>query len=260
LQGNTKESELADIYATPEADLAQGIEGDRAGGNVDDAVAGDFQVDMLDTMGEAWRGLKGFKLKCHIALVLFFLVFLGAGMLFGVIAAILAGTGADESVIGVLSLVFQLVITMLSLPMSYALLIMAMRHANGKSVSAGEIFRHFGTIGSLFVAYLLETILIMIGIVLLILPGIYLMFAYMFAMPLIVEKKMGPWQALETSRRALTRVWFRFFGFIWLIGLINVLGVLTLGIAWIWTIPWSILAMAMVYEKIFGVEAHTLAD
>ena len=251
---------MADIYATPEADLAQGIEADRAGGNIDDAVAGNFQVDMLETLGEAWRGLKGFKLKCHIALILYFLVFLGAGVLFGILAAILAATGADESVIGVLSFVFQLVITLFALPMSYALFIMAMRHAHGKPVSAGEIFRHFGTVGSLFVAYLLGTILIMLGTLLLVLPGIYLMFAYMYAMPLIVEKKIGPWQALETSRRAVTRVWFRFFGFIWLLTLINVLGVLTLGIAWIWTIPWSILAMAMVYEKIFGVEAHTLAD
>jgi len=251
---------MADIYATPEADLAQGFEADRAGGNVDDAVAGNFQVGMLETLGEAWRGLKGFKLKCLIALILYLLVFLGAGMVFGGLAAILAATGADESVLGVLSLVFQLVITLLALPMSYALLIMAMRHAHGKRVSAGEIFRHFGTIGSLFVTYLLQTILITIGFMLLILPGIYLMFAYVYAMPLIVEKKMGPWQALETSRKAVTRVWFRFFGFLWLITLINMLGVFTLGIAWIWTVPWSVLAMAMVYEKIFGVEAHTLAD
>jgi hypothetical protein len=251
---------MADIYATPEADLAQDIEADRAGGNIDDAVAGNFRVGMLETLGEAWRGLKGFKLKCHIALVLFMLVFLGAGVLFGVLAAVLASTGADESVIGTLSLVFQVVITMVALPMSYALLIMAMRHANGKSVSAGEIFRHFDTIVSLFVAYILETIMIMIGLLLLVLPGIYLMYAYLYAMPLIVEKKMGPWHAMETSRKALTRVWVRFFGFIWLIMLINMLGVLTLGIAWIWTVPWSILAMAMVYQKIFGIEAHTLAD
>ena len=251
---------MADIYATPEADLAQDIEADRSGGNIDDAVAGNFRVNMLETLGEAWRGLKGFKLKCHIALVLYLLVFLGAGALFGVLAAVLAGTGADESVIGVLSLVFQVVIRSVALPMSYAVLIMAMRHANGKSVSAGEIFRHFGTIVSLFVAYLLEVVLITIGLVLLVLPGIYLMFAYIYAMPLIVEKKMGPWHAMETSRKALTKVWFRFFGFIWLITLINMLGILTLGIAWIWTVPWSILAMAMVYQKIFGIEAHTLAD
>ena len=251
---------MSDIYATPEADLSQDIELDRAGGNIDDAVAGNFQVNMLETLGEAWRGLKGFKLKCHLGLILYFLVFLAATVVYGVAVTLIASSGADESIIGVMGIVFQLVITVISLPMSYALFIMAMRHANNKSVSAGEVFRHFGSIVSLFVAYILEVILIMIGFMLLVLPGIYLMFAYMYAMPLIIEKKMGPWHAMEVSRRALTRVWFRFFGFVWLILLINTLGIFTLGIAWIWTIPWSILAMAMVYEKIFGVEAHTLAE
>ena len=251
---------MSDIYATPEADLSQDIELDRAGGNIDDAVAGNFQVNMLETLGEAWRGLKGFKLKCHLGLILYFLVFLGATVVYGIVVTLIATSGADESIIGVLGIVFQLVITVISLPMTYALFIMAMRHANNKSVSAGEVFRHFGSIVSLFVAYILEVILIMIGFMLLVLPGIYLMFAYMYAMPLIIEKKMGPWHAMEVSRRALTRVWFRFFGFVWLILLINTLGIFTLGIAWIWTIPWSILAMAMVYEKIFGVEAHTLAE
>lgn len=251
---------MADIYATPEADLAQDIEKHRAGGNIDDAVAGNFEVNMLETLGEAWRGLKGFKLKCHIALILYSLVYLAAFLGLGIIVAILSTTGADETVASVLSLVFQLVTTVVMLPMGVAFLVMAMRHANQKPVSAGEIFRHFGTMGSLFVAYLIQVILIMIGLVLLVLPGIYLMFAYMYALPLVLEKKMGPWHALETSRKALTKVWFRFFGLLWLIMLINTAGVLTLGIAWIWTIPWSILAMAMVYQKIFGVEAHTLAD
>ena len=65
---------------------------------------------------------------------------------------------------------------------------------------------------------------------------------------------------MEVSRKALTRVWFRFFGIIWLIALINMLGLLTLGIAWIWTLPWSVLGVAMIYVKLFGAEAHTLAD
>jgi len=251
---------MADIYATPGADLAQGIEADRIGGNIDDAVAGDFQVNMLETLGEAWRGLGGFKLKCHIALLLYFLVFIGVGIAFGVLTLVLEQTGADQSVIGVLSVVFQIVITVVALPMGFAIMIMAMRHANRKSVSAGEIFRHFDVIGSLFVAYLIQTIFVIIGLLLLVLPGIYLMFAYMYAMPLIVEKKMGPWQALETSRKTLTRVWFRFFGFMLLITLINLLGVIPIGLGMIWTIPWSVLAMAMVYQKIYGVEAHTLAD
>ena len=82
----------------------------------------------------------------------------------------------------------------------------------------------------------------------------------MFLRKFQIFPEMGPWHALETSRRAVSKVWFRFFGLMWLLTLINAAGILTLGIAWIWTIPWSVLAMAMVYQKIFGVEAHTLAE
>ncbi len=251
---------MADIYATPTADLARSVESDRSGGNIDDAISGNFEVNMLETAGEAWRGMKGFKLKCHIALLLLMLVFLGAMIMYGVIVGVLGATGADQSVLGVLSIVFQLAITFAILPMSVALLIMAMRHANQKSVSAGEIFRHFGTIFKLAVCYILQTILITIGLVLLVLPGIYLMFAYMYAMTLVVEKKMGPWQAMETSRKAVTRVWFRFTGLLLLISLVNLIAAIPLGLGMIWTIPWAVLAMAMIYQKMYGVEAHTLAD
>jgi len=250
---------MSDIYATPEADLAQDIEADRAGGNIDDAISGNFEVNMLETLGEAWRGLKGFKLKCLIALLLYLAVFIGAGIAFGVFANIIARTEADPSVIGILSIVFQLVITVIALPMSISIMVMAMRHANRKSVSAGEIFRHFGVMGTLFLAYLIMTIMIMIGVVLLVLPGIYLMFAYIYAMPLALEKKMGAWHSLETSRKATTKVWFRLVGLLLLISLINMLGILTI-VGWIWTVPWTVLTFSMVYQKIFGIEAHTLAD
>ncbi len=251
---------MADIYATPEADLAQSIESDRAGGNIDDAVTGNFEVNMLETAGEAWRGMKGYKLKCHIALALYFLVYIGAYIGFIALVTVLQSTGADQSVVGILSLVFQLVITVVMLPMGVAILIMAMRHANQKSVSAGEIFRHFGSVGSLFLCYFLQIIMILIGLVLLVLPGIYLMFAYMYAMPLVVEKKMGAWHALETSRKSVTKVWFRFVGLILLLSLLNLVAAIPLGLGMIWTIPWAILAMALVYQKMYGVEAHTLAD
>ena len=144
--------------------------------------------------------------------------------------------------------------------MMLAIMIMAIRHEYKKPVSAGEVFRHFGAVPKLFFAYLLQTLLVMLGMILLVLPGIYLMFAYIYAMPLIVEKNLSIWQALETSRKAITRVWFRFFGFLWLLSLINMLAVFTLGIAWIWTIPWSVLAFSMVYTRLFGAEAQTLAD
>ena len=287
---------MADIYATPEADLSQNIELDRAGGNIDDAVSGNFQVGMLQTLGEAWRGLKGFKLKCCIALAIYVVVFLGLAMLVGAVLAGIAFTGADEIAVGVLNMVLQVLVNLVMLPIGVSILVMAMRHANGNPVSAGEIFRHFDVMLGLFLVYIYLTILMVIlgagtaliggfvangflyAVPVAAVAGIYLMVAYTYAMPLVLEKKMGFWHALETSRRAITHAWFRFFGLMFLITLINSLPLIVPGIfvallnsslalvslvvlvAWIWTVPWSILAMAMVYQKIFGVEAHTLSE
>lgn len=251
---------MGDIYATPEADLSQEGLADRYGGNIDDAISGNFEVKMLETLGEAWRGLKGFKLKCHIALAIYFLVYFGAIMISIPVVIGLSAIGADQGTAAIVGSIVQLVAIIATMPMVFAVMIMGMRHALGKSVSAGSVFSHFGSIPGILLCYILQTIMIMIGLVLLVLPGIYLMFAYMYAMPLVVEKKMGAWQAMETSRKAVTKVWFRFFGLVWLISLINILGLILLGIPWIWTIPWSMLAISMVYIKIFGVEAHTLVD
>jgi hypothetical protein len=59
-----KDLSMGDIYATPESDLAYHSPSERSGGNIEDAIAGNIEVNMLETLGEAWRGLKGFKLKC----------------------------------------------------------------------------------------------------------------------------------------------------------------------------------------------------
>ena len=250
---------MTDIYATPGADLSQDIRNDRVGVDIDDAIAGNFEVKMLETLGEAWNQLKGFKFKCLISIVMAFLVTIAFVFLlaFGLAGLEMAGIQINE--VGE-QIVFQIVFTLLTMPMGMAFTIMGIRHAQNKQVSSGEVFRHFGSMWSLLLTYIIMYLMIIIGTFLLILPGIYLMYAYMFAMPLVVEKKMGAWQALETSRRAVTKVWFRFFGFIWLLTLINMIAMIPLGLGWIWTIPWSVLAFAMVYIKMFGAEAHTLAD
>ncbi|MFV2032765.1 MAG: hypothetical protein ACC663_09735 [Gammaproteobacteria bacterium] len=248
------------IYATPEADLRDDSPSDRAGGSVEAAIAGDIEISMSKTMGEAWRNLKGFKFKTLIALLLYMLVAIVASLLSIPVIFGLGAIGADQNSATIVGSLIQMVASLAIMPMFIGIHIMGMRHAENKSVSVGSIFGYFNRAPRVILCYLLMTIMIMLGMVLLILPGIYLMFAYMFALPLVVEKNMPAWRALETSRKALTRKWFSIFGVLLLIGLVNSLAILTLGIAWVWTIPWSVLTMSMIYTRLFGAEPHTLAD
>ncbi|WP_232319728.1 hypothetical protein [Prosthecochloris sp. HL-130-GSB] len=95
-------------------------------------------------------------------------------------------------------------------------------------------------------------LLVTIGVFLLVLPGIYLAVAYMFTVPLIVDYRMEFWQAMETSRKIITRNWFSLFGFVLLLAVINLGGALVFGIGLLVTIPLTAFAGVMAYCDIVG--------
>jgi len=251
---------MDDIYATPESDLAQNRSSEHIGGRVEDAIAGNIEVSMLGTLGEAWRDLKGFKLKCHIATAIWFAVymvalFISIPVVFGLVAM-----GADEDSASIIAMLVQLIAIAVTMPMMVGITVMGIRHSQRKSVSPGQVLSYFHRAPGAILWYFLMSLMIMIGYLLLIIPGIYLSFAYMFSLPLMIEKDMGAWQALEVSRKAVTRIWFRATGFLLLVSLLIVLGMIPLGIPLIWIVPWVSLAFAMLYFKLFGAEGETLAD
>ena len=250
---------MGDIYATPESDVVQRSTSERGGGNIEDAIDGKIDVNMLAILGEAWRDLKGFKLKCHIATAIWFVVYLVAVVISFPIIYALSALGANEDSASIIGSLMQFIAIAVTMPMMVGITIMGIRHSQGKSVSAGSIFNYFHRAPAAILWYFLMTLMIMIGYLLLILPGIYLSFAYMFSLPLMVEKNLGVWAALEVSRKAVTRIWFRATGFLLLIMLLITLGMIPLGIPLIWIVPWVTLAYAMLYFKLFGAEAQTLA-
>jgi uncharacterized membrane protein len=91
-----------------------------------------------------------------------------------------------------------------------------------------------------------------LGFVLLIIPGIYLSIAYGLAKPLLVDRNLTPWQAMEVSRKALTHKWgsicLLYLAVMALVGL----SALCLGIGLIWTMPWSMVVIGVLYRRIFG--------
>jgi hypothetical protein len=85
----------------------------------------------------------------------------------------------------------------------------------GKPASVGEVFSGFSSgFPQLLLAGMITTLLSGIGWLFCMLPGIYLMVAWIFAIPLVVDKKLEFWTAMETSRKVVTRVWFEVLGLI----------------------------------------------
>ncbi len=127
------------------------------------------------------------------------------------------------------------------------------RRAADQPISFNDIFSHFGRTVPLVITAIVSMLLIYLGMFLLIIPGMYLAIAYMLAIPLVVERGLTPWQALEASRKAITQHWFKVFGLFLLLGLITAISAIPLGIGLVWTIPLFVIAMGVLYRTIFGV-------
>jgi hypothetical protein len=121
----------------------------------------------------------------------------------------------------------------------------------GQPTTIGDAFAGFTkAFGALFVAGLLVYVFRTVGFVLLILPGIYLTVAYSFTFLLPIDKGLGFWEAMETSRITITRQWWSVFGLLLLAILIMFLGALALGVGIFVAIPVVVGAITYAYEDL----------
>ena len=91
-----------------------------------------------------------------------------------------------------------------------------------------------------------------VGLVLLILPGIYLAVGYAFVLPLVIDRKMPVWDAMELSRTTVHRQWFQTFGLLLAAGLLLVVSALAYGFGLVLTLPLCTAALMFAYEDLFS--------
>lgn len=198
---------------------------------------------------EAWNLKDGFKGTYWGALA----VLLVANLLFSGLAALV---GDDSNMMNV---IVQLITVLITYPLVVGLMMIAIKHSVGIPTTASMVFDYYPTTLPIFLTYLLMVAFIVIGFILLVVPGLYLLFAYMLALPLLVDKQLGIWEALETSRKAITPCWFRVVGLSLISAVVVAVSAIPLGIGLIWTLPFLGLVMAIVYRDTVGVSAADTA-
>jgi uncharacterized membrane protein len=126
-----------------------------------------------------------------------------------------------------------------------------LKKIRGQPAEFGDIFDGFKiAFVPLLLATLVTQLLTTAGLLLLILPGIYLAVAYNFAFMLIIDQRLEFWAAMEVSRRVITAQWWRMFGLLILGSIIALLGVVGLVIGMLVTIPIYYGALVYAYEDL----------
>ncbi|MEA1920909.1 MAG: hypothetical protein U9N52_13795 [Campylobacterota bacterium] len=136
-------------------------------------------------------------------------------------------------------------------PIMLGIVMLAIKHVRGKALELQSIFDYFVIVWPLVFATVAMYIMMAIGFLLLILPGIYLAVAYKFTLPLMADKNLGIWEAMERSRRTVHKRWFKFFGLDISLFIIVIISAIPFGIGLIWTIPLAFITHALLYHHLF---------
>ena len=175
-----------------------------------------------------------------------FLIYLIITSVIAVLQDATVGTGE-----GVAASLTQVIVNILVYPLGIGLGLLGIRRAAGKDTPLSTLWEPYSQFIPLVVMLVLMGLLIVGGFFLLVLPGIYLAVAYSFAPYLMIEKNMGVWEALETSRKAITTCWWRYFGLLLIAVLLFIVGTIPLLIGLVWVLPIMAIAIGEVFEATF---------
>ena len=189
-------------------------------------------------------GWETFKKNVSFLIVL---VIIMAAANFGV--GIVLGLLGDSAPAVILSNVLTYVVTIL---VSIGATKIFIDLVDGKNPSYNDLYRQYPLIVNYFIAEVIMGLAILAGLILLIIPGIYLAVKLSFASYLVVDKKLGPIDALKQSYEITKGNWWNivFLGVV--SGLITLAGALALLVGLFVAIPVTMLAYAYAYRKLSG--------
>ncbi len=178
------------------------------------------EMAVMDIVRTSWQlgRERRFAVICRVGTLLLFAAMLVVTLLFdgedGLLMSLFKGAGISGALLSFIGAILTVISMGLSGNTKAGMPFVGIRHSKGYRVGLQTCFRGFRPqhFKALFIAGIMKTVVTMMGFVLLVVPGIYLSIAYWFALPLILDRGLLPWQALEVSRKAVTKVWFKVAG------------------------------------------------
>ncbi len=206
---------------------------------------------------------------------------------------ILEASGHGSLVMQAMTLVLVYIGLFITLPILAGMLMLPIRRVSNLPVRVGTIFNYYQKpwrylLVDIWVTFLFQDVPTFLSsngvqflsgfvgsaakwicIPLAITIGIYAYISYFFAMPLLADRKLSTWRALETSRKVVGRHWFDVCRTLFVIMLVTILipviviillastvhwSMSFLAIIFIWLIPFSGLSIGILYREVMGVK------
>ena len=134
-------------------------------------------------------------------------------------------------------------------PLVGGFFLVANKISQNEQILYPDFFQGFRYYMPLIIINIVAQVLIALGLILLILPGIYLMVSYMFAFLIAIFAGTDFWVSMELSRKIIHLRWRKFFILFLLLLVLNALGVLTIA-GLLLTVPVSMYVIYAAFEMV----------
>ena len=202
-------------------------------------------IGVGSSYGNGWRQLWKYFLVLFLIGIIFVLIS-SVSSVFN-FAQGMGDAGAGAVVLGILSLAYGILLTN---PISYGVSFAYLKAARGDKLETKNMFEAFHNYWNAVLAYLLVGVIVFIGFVLLIIPGIIFACKLAFTPYLVVDRKMQVIEAVKESWRMTNGHAWKVF-LIGLLGIpISIAGLICFGVGIIVSIMWIELAVASLYHSV----------
>jgi uncharacterized membrane protein len=138
-------------------------------------------------------------------------------------------------------------------PLALGAAIFSLSISRGKEARLEQIFQGFNSFSTAFIAYLLILLYVLLWALLLIVPGIIAALGYSMTFYILADDPLiKPQDALKKSKSMMDGYKLKLFYLCLRFFLLALLCILTLGIGFLWLIPYVHVTMAKFYDDIKG--------
>ena len=122
-----------------------------------------------------------------------------------------------------------------------------------RNVEFSDFFKSFDKFIPLLLLNLLISLVVFLGLILLVIPGIYFAVSYLFAHFFVWFYNVEPSEAVRLSRKTVSGNFGQILLLCLILGGINLLGILALGVGILVTLPFSYCVVYAAFDDIIGI-------
>lgn len=146
--------------------------------------------------------------------------------------------------------VISFVITMVQLFLSLGFTKIMLLLVQDEFVRVADMFNNFRIFLSYFIASFLYGIAVTLGILLLVVPGIFVAIRFQFFPYFIIEERTSSFVALKKSYDLTQNLTLELFLYGVAVVILNILGILIFGVGIVFTYPLTTMATAVIYRSL----------